>query len=124
MGKPRDGPRGSGAGIIPRLLAWRFTAPGGKRLIHAPPRGMHFRPRFRRGGLEVRDMFVRRVLPALLLLVVAVSTSQAGVGIGVYVGGPYYRPYYRPYYPYYPYYRPAVIVAPAPVVVAPPPAAY
>ncbi len=60
----------------------------------------------------------RRILAVALLaiLIGPWATAQAGVRIAVGVDWPYYRPYH----PYY--YRPAVVVAPAPVVVAPPPA--
>lgn len=35
------------------------------------------------------------------------------VGVGIYVGAPFYPYYYRPYY-YAPYYYPPVVVAPSP----------
>ncbi len=58
------------------------------------------------------------VLAGLALLALPWATAQAGprIGVGVYVGGPYY---YGPYYGGYYYYRPyvPVYVAPAPTIV-------
>jgi hypothetical protein len=63
------------------------------------------------------------VLAGLALLALPWGTAQAGgprIGVGVYVGGPYY---YGPYWGGYYYYRPVVpvYVAPPPVVVQPGP---
>jgi hypothetical protein len=72
-----------------------------------------------------------KILAALLVVLGAWSTAEAGVVVGVGVG-PYYRPYYgyRHYYGYG-YYRPypvvvgvgvgPVVVGESPVVVQPPP---
>jgi hypothetical protein len=66
---------------------------------------------------EINGMSCKRclVLAGLALLALPWGTAQAGprIGVGVYIGGPYY---YRPYWGGYYYYRPVV-----PVYVAPPP---
>jgi hypothetical protein len=67
---------------------------------------------------------MKTLLLASVLLAGAAASSTAlaqhrfhggpRVGVGVYIGAPYY-PYYSPYYypPYSPYYYPPVVVAPA-----------
>jgi hypothetical protein len=74
---------------------------------------------------EINGMSCKRclVLAGLALLALPWGTAQAGgphIGVGVYIGGPYY---YRPYWGGYYYYRPVVpvYVAPAPVIVQPAP---
>ena len=63
------------------------------------------------------------IFAAVVLFCCPWSTSQAGVYLGVGVGGPYYyRPYYRGWgYGYYRPYGVGVVVAPPPVVVGAPP---
>ena len=61
-----------------------------------------------------------KVAVAVLIGAACPWTAQAGWGIGVTIGGPYYRPFYG--YPYYyrpyPYYvvPPPIVVGPAPMV--------
>src|ERR1700723_2267718 len=64
-------------------------------------------------------------LATLALFAVSWTSAQAGVIVGIGVGGPgpYYHRYYRPYYygPRVVVAVPPVVIGPAPVYVAPPP---